>query len=473
MGKYLAAVFSDLERHSLTWSRIPRDKMVAAITEYRYLAETLASQYGALHRNFTGDGHLFLFESIDGAVQFGLKLIEDWRSGYETLPSLQGLPAMPLRLGCHFGECSPLEGEAWIGRGINLAKRVEGAAAADTFYATETVLELIDLPLYEFEVAGEHPLKGDYLPQRTLYRLTAIDHAALGAKPVTELTPEGWLLKGIALIGTELENSDTEATCYREALRLRPDYAEAHNNLAILLRARGDQAGAAEHYRAALHLRPDYPEAHYNYALLLELGGRFTGAVEHYREALRVRPEYVDAHHSYANLLTRRGDLPAAKTHYEQALQLRPSYPEVHNNFAILLEDMEQLAEADEYYREAIRLRPDYPEAHYNYALLLEKLKDATGAEHHYREAIKLSPDYAEAHNNLAIVLQLRGDIASAEQHYRVALRLRPADPETHYNFALLLRAQGEHAAAQQHFRMAYELAPDVPTFRSAVDRQA
>lgn len=470
MGTYLAVVFSDLERHSQVWRRAPRDKMVAAISEYRYLAESLASQYGALHRNFTGDGHLFLFESIDAAVQFGLKLIEAWSAVGTTLPSLQGLPSMPLRLGCHFGECTALEGEAWIGRGINLGKRVESAAEANALFATETVLELIDLPLYEFEVAGAHVLKGDYLPERTLYRVLAVDYTAVEAKPPAELTAEGWLLKGLALIGTERENSDDEAACYREALQRRPDYPEAHNNLAILLRARGDLGGAAEHYREAIHLRPDYPEAHYNYALLLESFGRVTGAIAHYRAALDARPDYVDAHHAYANLLTRRRDLAKARTHYEQALQLRPDAPEAHNNYAILLEDIGERAQAGEHYRRALDVRPDYPEAHYNYALLLEQLDEPAGAEEHYRAALALQPDYAEAHNNLAILLQVRGDAVGAEQHYREALRLRPADPETHYNYGLLLRARGDKRAAEEHFQTAHELAPDIPTFQPAVE---
>jgi len=37
--------------------------MITFITEYRYLAQSIASQYGRRHENFAGDRHLFLFES--------------------------------------------------------------------------------------------------------------------------------------------------------------------------------------------------------------------------------------------------------------------------------------------------------------------------------------------------------------------------------------------------------------------------
>lgn len=443
--------------------------MVALIAEYRYLAESLAGQYGSAHHNFTGDGHLFLFETADAAVQFGLKLISAWKESSLSLPALEGAPHMALRLGCHFGECVKLgHGEDWVGRAINLAKRVEDAAEPDSVYVTENILELVDLPLYRYAEAGSHVLKGDHLPRRTLYRVTGLDEAYQAERPTEQLDAQGWFLKAAAFIGTPLENSREEEACYREALRLQPDYPEAHNNLAILLRARGDDT-AARHYREALRLRPDYPEAHYNYALLLESRGSMSAAIGHYREALRLRPDYVDAHSSLANVLKDRGEIEDAETHYRDALRLRPGYVEVHNNYAILLELKGDMARAQKHYEQALDLRPSYKEAHYNYALLLESIGDNDGAKAHYREAIRLWPDFPEAQNNLAALLHLEGDLDAAEAHYRNALRLRPDDPETHYNFALCLNARGD-AGAEEHFRLAYELAPDVPRFRSAIE---
>lgn len=471
MERYLAVLFCDLERHSVEWTRTPREKMVAIIAEYRYMAESLAGQYGCLYREWAGDGHMFLFESADAAAQFGLKLIEGWRIGSEALPALRDFPPMALRLGCHFGECTRLEGaEAWIGRGNAIAKRVEGEAEADSLFVSEGILDLLDLALYEFEERGPRSLKGDVLAARTLYRLLRFESDALESRPREELAAEDWFLKGVGLIGTAREWSDEEAECYREALRLRADHPEAHNNYAVLLRARGEHAEAARHYREALRIRPDYPEAHYNYAALLQARGSTAGAAEHYREALRLWPGYVDSHHALANLLAARGQPEAAAEHYEEALRLRPEYPEVHNNYSLLLEQMGQLEKAVVHFREALRLAPGAPVARYNYALLLENRGDAAGAEEQYREALRLWRDYGEAHNNLAILLQLRGDLPGAEEHFLQALQARPDDPETHYNYALLLRSRGDLEQAERHFKTAYDLAPEVDVFRSALE---
>jgi Flp pilus assembly protein TadD/class 3 adenylate cyclase len=459
MSSYFAVVFTDLVRHSLVWGRVPRHAMTTIIAEYRYLAQSIASQYGRRHENFTGDGHLFLFESADVAAHFGLKLIAYWKQRRRSLIAVHNAQDLPIRVGCHFGECSQLtDADVWIGRAINVAKRVEASAEPDSFFVTQTILELIDLPFYDFNEAGLHELKGDFLPQRQLYRLSSVDHAALAERPMEKMSAEDWFLKGVGMVDLDCESFEEELECYRQAVRLRANYPEAHNNLAILLKTAGDENAAARHYEEALRVWPNYPEAHYNFAILLETIKDLTGAAAHYQQAIRCRPDYTDARLRYAGLLASGGDWVAAERQYQEVLRLRPGYAEAHNNYGIFLEKRGDVAAAQRHYIEALQQRPDYPEAHYNYAMLLEKTDEAK-AEEHYRAAIRVSPGYVEAHNNLAILLHERGDLAGAEEHYSTALRLRPSDPETNYNFALLAQAKGDKEAANRHFSLSEELA--------------
>ena len=53
-------------------------------------------------------------------------------------------------------------------------------------------------------------------------------------------------------------------TAYREAIRLKPDYAEAHTNLGSLLIALNEYSPAVTELQEAIRLKPDNPVSHNN-----------------------------------------------------------------------------------------------------------------------------------------------------------------------------------------------------------------
>ena len=67
--------------------------------------------------------------------------------------------------------------------------------------------------------------------------------------------------------------------CWREALRLRPDFAEVHANLALVLDQAGRQDEAEKHYRHALEINPDEGQTRLNLAVMLAGQKRFSNAV--------------------------------------------------------------------------------------------------------------------------------------------------------------------------------------------------
>jgi tetratricopeptide (TPR) repeat protein len=77
----------------------------------------------------------------------------------------------------------------------------------------------------------------------------------------------------------------SNANDFCEAIRLQPDYAEAHMNLAILLYPKTGPGESAYHFERALHYRPDYPLAHYNYSLMLNSSGNPAAAMTHLKQA--------------------------------------------------------------------------------------------------------------------------------------------------------------------------------------------
>jgi protein O-mannosyl-transferase len=54
-----------------------------------------------------------------------------------------------------------------------------------------------------------------------------------------------------------LNQLDEAILHYRLVITIRPDHAQAHNNLGVVLEEKGDFGPAAEHYKLALQLKPD------------------------------------------------------------------------------------------------------------------------------------------------------------------------------------------------------------------------
>src|SRR4029453_9211896 len=71
-------------------------------------------------------------------------------------------------------------------------------------------------------------------------------------------------------------------TLYTATLTKNPGCWMAHYNLGIALNDRGDPDGAIAHYRQAVELRPSYAEAHYNLGRLLPTKRQGDEAMLHY-----------------------------------------------------------------------------------------------------------------------------------------------------------------------------------------------
>src|SRR5262249_18317487 len=99
------------------------------------------------------------------------------------------------------------------------------------------------------------------------------------------------------------------------------------NDLGIAHHLAGEVAEAARWYEHALQLRPEYAEAHYNLARALAALNQPDEAVAHYRRSLELRPDDAEFHSSFAPLLASSNQVEEALVHFRRALQLQPDLP--------------------------------------------------------------------------------------------------------------------------------------------------
>jgi len=102
----------------------------------------------------------------------------------------------------------------------------------------------------------------------------------------------------------QYEERNAEAmTQFKEAIRLRPDFAAAHANLALVLHRDQDYDGAIAKYTEALRLEPSAP-TYVNAGLALESRRRTREAPLHYRRAVELEPDNGPAREGLERLST-------------------------------------------------------------------------------------------------------------------------------------------------------------------------
>ena len=119
---------------------------------------------------------------------------------------------------------------------------------------------------------------------------------------------------------------------YREAIRLDPDYADAHNGLGRVFRKLGRNPDAERKFRDAIRHDPGHARAFNNLGNVLCDGRNYTEAEVAYREAIRLDPGYANAYNGLGNALYHRNLYREAEAAYREAIRLDPSNPYAEKN---------------------------------------------------------------------------------------------------------------------------------------------
>jgi tetratricopeptide (TPR) repeat protein len=125
--------------------------------------------------------------------------------------------------------------------------------------------------------------------------------------------------------------------CFRQALALKPDYAEVYNNLGNTLKDQNKLEEAIANYRRALALQPEYSEAHSNLGNVLKHQGKLDEAFISYRRALTLRPNYVEAHHNLGVIFSELGKRDDAIACYKKTLALKPDYVQAYSGLSAII----------------------------------------------------------------------------------------------------------------------------------------
>lgn len=186
----------------------------------------------------------------------------------------------------------------------------------------------------------------------------AVREAAVSVEAGAVRSAEAYYVLGFQY--TRERNLALAETMYRRAMVLRPDWTWPYVGLGTLLGrqspAQWDEA--LQLLQEAVKIAPDWHQAHDVRAQILRAAGRLEEARESAEQALALQPESIAAQNNYANLLVTLADYAGAERHYRRAIELGPEHPKPYYNLACVYTLMGDLDAAVRYLEQSIRLAP-------------------------------------------------------------------------------------------------------------------
>jgi tetratricopeptide (TPR) repeat protein len=259
-------------------------------------------------------------------------------------------------------------------------------------------------------------------------------------------------LTGALAAWSQAERLDLQTVSLRYHLSALVSY-----NYGISLVRDGRLEQAMEQWQGALRIQPNFSEAHYALGLSYLAGSNPVPAVAHFQETLRYASDWPNAYEALGVAYYESHEYVMAEQAWRQALALKPDLPKVRANLGLLRLQEGNYQEAIGYFREALALQPDLVAAHYNLGVALFAKGEEDASAQSLEMTLSLDPLLTSARLLLGVVWSRMGDWAQAASIWREALVKDPFAQDGfwfHYNLGVAMAAMGNVDEAVTEFRV-------------------
>lgn len=230
---------------------------------------------------------------------------------------------------------------------------------------------------------------------------------------------------------------------FRRTIELEPRHVGALNNLGAILLSDSERHDEAETaIRDALKVDPGYAEAHNNLAVLHKVRGRLGEAESEARRAVESVPRHAPTRNTLGTVLLELNRPAEALAELERAVELAPRDPSALSNLGLALTVLGRWDDAEATFRRALSADANYAKAHNNLGRTLLALGHPGDALDALERANELSPKDPMTLLNLGLTHQRLGDAEAATRRFHEAAQLKPDDQQFWQAFAESLRAQ-------------------------------
>lgn len=246
-----------------------------------------------------------------------------------------------------------------------------------------------------------------------------------------------------------------------QVIELRPDYAEAYNNLAILYDKKNDYSNALINYAKAVNLQPDYITAHQNLGLFFLKHNKIDEAIIQFNNVLQLDPALLSAHYYLGNCYLGKNQLDLAKTHYQEVLALNAEHSDTLNNLGVISLKKDEPQLAIDYFTKALAFDIDHEDARNNLAATFMQYDRHENAAKHYRELLRHYPENTEYNYNIAVAYMNLGHLKEAIEHFEKVLKQLPRHAASLNNLAAIYWRLEEKEKAKALLSYSLEIEPE------------
>jgi Tfp pilus assembly protein PilF len=192
-------------------------------------------------------------------------------------------------------------------------------------------------------------------------------------------------------------------TLFAHTLDVTKNNGFAENNFGVALLERGEPQLAAQHFVAAVRLSPDLASPHYNVAVLLQRQNQLDDAEHEYRAALALssdQAEIAQSHNNLGILYLGEGKYAAAVTELSAAIALDPNAQNSYIGRGTAEMQLMNMDAAIADFTKAAQIAPS-PLALFRLGQALETKGENQQAVNAYAAALQLAPSMAEARSRL------------------------------------------------------------------------
>lgn len=177
----------------------------------------------------------------------------------------------------------------------------------------------------------------------------------------------------LAQIYMQCGHSAEAQAYFNYSLKNNPFNIDAINNLGTLFLAGEKLQEGRKLFEKALRLAPNFASAHFNLALCAAKEKKVGQAIDHYLAAIKIEPGYAAAMRNLANLYFEKKDFLAAQMYYQMAFS--EDSEDINSligagNSALAVKNLEA---AKGTFESVVHFFPDRPEGYYSLGMLHEK----------------------------------------------------------------------------------------------------